>query len=294
MARKFDLPDEFDLQVYRANNSDIQYMSDAELIIHFNNHGINEGRVCSSASTRRGFLAAIPQDKNCLELGPFCNPLLTRDNVKYFDVLDQNSLRERARFIGISDEKCPCIDFVSPVGDLSIVQETFDVVFSSHTVEHQPDLVKHLRDVCDCLNFGGRYMMIIPDKRFCFDHFICPSTIADVLAAYSEQRKTHTAKSFFEHRVLLTHNDPVRHWNGDNFDPALLQTRERIFSASKEWAERDDRYIDVHAWQFTPDSFRNIIEILNEVGLITLKLEKLYPTVRGGIEFYAALRSGNS
>jgi hypothetical protein len=282
---------ELDTQFYRSTYPDLANFSDSALRRHFEMHGISEGRAGSSASTRPGFLQLIPQDNEILEIGPFCNPLLRGENVSYFDVFDSAQLKVNAALHGLSDEACPHINYVSATGDLSVVDRKFSFVFSSHCIEHQPDLISHLNGVLDILDQSGKYFLIIPDKRFCFDFFNPETTIIDVLAAYAEKRAIHSASSILRHRTMLTHNDPARHWNGDHTDPSSGQRTARTLNAINEIRQNSGVYIDVHAWAFTPTSFREIINSLNEMDLCDLEIEQIYPTVRGSLEFFAVLRN---
>lgn len=152
-----------------------------------------------------------------LEIGPFDNPFCVGDSVKYFDVLDVDALKERAKKHNRKNNNVPKkIHYVEPTGNLNIVNEKFDIVFSSHVIEHQPDLVRHLRNVERILNDGGLYILIIPDKRYCFDYYRPITSLSDVLAAFVNKNSLHTAKSLIEEYCLTTHNDAVRHWNGDH------------------------------------------------------------------------------
>ncbi len=212
-------------------------------------------------------------------------------NVRYFDVLDRAGLLKRAAELGYPIVSAPKIDFVSPVGDLSVVDETFDAVVSSHCIEHQPDLVAHLAEVARILQPGGRYFVIVPDKRFCFDHFLGPSTAAGMVDAWKEKRKVHRLASVLEHRALTTHNDTARHWAGDHADPhhaASVPTR--LVAAMAEHEAAGGGYVDVHAWQFTPASFREVMGVLAAIGLVGLICQRVYDTPFGSNEFTAVLR----
>jgi hypothetical protein len=112
--------------------------------------------------------------------------------VKHFDVLDQASLVQRATELHRAAQNVPRIDFVSAEGDLSVISEEFRLVLSSHAIEHTPDLIKHLVEVDRILSEDGVYALVVPDCRYCFDHFISSSTIAEILQAYVDQRKVHT------------------------------------------------------------------------------------------------------
>lgn len=241
-----------------------------------------------SAVGRAEILALVEPQDYVLEIGPFTKPILTGPNVKYFDVLDKLALIKRAKEKGYPHDRAVEIDFVSPIGDLSIVTGMFDVCVSSHCVEHQPDLVRHLNQVAALLRQGGRYILIIPDKRFCFDHFLPPSTIADVLDA--EGRSVHTIGNIVRHRALVTHNDPSRHWAGDHGKPRLLDNIEFLHAALREHAAAAGGYVDVHAWQFTPESFRDLVNILATLNRIPLTCEMIYPTPYHRFEFCAVLK----
>ncbi|NKC02957.1 class I SAM-dependent methyltransferase [Brucella haematophila] len=228
---------------------------------------------------------------SALEIGPFCNPVLIGENVSYFDVLTRADLIKRANEIGYDIKHAPHIDFVSPNGDLSIVDRKFDAVLSSHCIEHQPDFIRHLNDVANLLNEGGAYFLIIPDKRYCFDAGIEVSSIAEVVAAHIEGRKVHSLTSAIEHFALTTHNDPPRHWEGNSFDDTYENAvLSRIKLAVQAWEGGKGGYIDVHAWQFTPTTFREMITRLCKLNYIGLVAEEVHETALGSNEFTAILR----
>jgi hypothetical protein len=284
------LPPEFDPVFYRHSYADLATMSDTQLKDHYFSYGIKEGRVASSAGTRQSFLGLVPSTSPALEIGPFCNPSLVGDHVRYFDVLDQRGLISRAKSIGFDYSRVPNIDYVSPTGDLSVVSEKFESVLSSHSIEHQPDLIRHLDEVTRLLNKNGLYFLLVPDKRYCFDHFIRESTIADAIDAHFSARIRHTVKSVIEHRALTTHNDPVRHWRGDHGTPFATNDIQRLRDAIDEFKSKPDSYIDVHAWQFTPESFRTMIESVCRIGFAPMRPLRVYQTPFGSNEFFAILR----
>jgi SAM-dependent methyltransferase len=236
---------------------------------------------------RADFLDSIPKNISTLEIGPFFNPLCRGEKVKYFDILDRNELISRAKRLKLEfqEENVPFIDYSSPVGDLSVIPETFDAVFSSHVIEHQPDLINHLQKVDKLLNDGGKYYLIIPDKRYCFDYFNPESSIADVLNAYYERQKKHTLKSVLEHRALITHNNAGDHWKGNH--GILENVVEKIKNAIEEYNTSD--YIDVHSLCFTPASFAQIIGWLSKLGYTNFSIDRIHETLENDIEFYCVL-----
>lgn len=220
-------------------------------------------------------------------MGAFTRPCIRGPHVKYFDVLNREELVKRAEEIGYRFDDAPYIDFVSPTGDLSVVDKQFAVCFSSHCVEHQPDLIEHFNRVEEILLPGGKYALVIPDKRYCFDHFIPESSIADVLDARG--RHVHTLGNIVRHRALVTHNDAVRHWKGDHGYPRGTDNLAFVQQALREYREANGGYVDVHAWQFTPVTFRQIVDVLLQLKMINLRIDAVYPTPWGRFEFCAVL-----
>lgn len=283
------LPPAFDPPAYRHHNAALADLSPDELRAHYEEQGRKAGLVASPLALREGLLAIAGDGRTVLEIGPFCAPLLRGPQVEYLDVLDADQLRARAIKIGIDPSGCP--PHIHHVGDIAQIGRRYDAVISSHAIEHQPDLVRHLREVERILEPDGSFLLIIPDKRYCFDHFLPESSIAQIIAAYAEGRRVHTLASIVEHMALTTHNDSTRHWAGDHGDPAKGRAA-RIRAALDRHEAADGGYVDVHAWQFTPSSFREAIDMLAALGLIGLEVGEVYDTVRGRNEFCAVLRPG--
>lgn len=282
-----DLPPEFSPDFVRSTYVDLAGFDDDALRQHYEAHGRQEGRMASPVVVREEFLSLVDRGAKLLEIGPYCTPLFSGPNVRYLDVFDADTLRARAISGGLDPSACPdVIHYTDGLG--ACAGEDFDAIFSSHAIEHQPDLVRHLQEVEAALAPGGRYWMIVPDKRFCFDHHLPETTISDVLGAYLEGRTTHAARAVIDHIVLQDHNDPVAHWEGRHGD---VRTRavERMASALKHYEEADGGYIDVHAWQLTPQIFREVLEVLKSLKLIGFEYASVYDTPRGRFEFMAVL-----
>lgn len=283
------LPDAFDPEFYRSNYPDVASLDDAAAEAHWRRYGIGEGRVGSRAGTRTGFMALLGNEPLILEIGPLANPCVTGPHVKYFDVLPTEALKEKAELAGLDVSSFPEIHYSSETADLAVVPDRFAAVASSHAVEHQPDLVQHLADVAALLLPGGRYWLAVPDHRYCFDHFLPASTIAEVLDAHLRNAKRHSAKDIINMMAMGTHNDPVRHWDGDHGEPSHVQSPESLDRAMATFLGAGDTYLDTHAWRFTPDTFGEIIATLADKGLSALQPVRILPTVRGQLEFFAVL-----
>lgn len=288
-ADPIELPAEFELQTYRAGNADLEALPNPELAAHYREWGEKEGRIASRATTREGFLehVVLRQTGEMLEIGPFCRPLIRGPNVRYLDVLDSAALRARAIEIGLDPADCP--EEIHHIGDLDGIDKTFAAVVSSHAIEHQPDLVHHLQSVARLLEPGGRYFLIIPDKRYCFDALIPESTIANVLLAHHEKRRVHNLQSVIEHRAMVTHNDGAMHWRGEHGPFPPEEQARRVKVALAEYEAADGGYIDVHAWYWTPHNFRQTMGVLYHLGLTGLRPVRVYNTPVDRFEFCAVL-----
>jgi hypothetical protein len=276
---------EFDLEFYRRSYSDLSAHSNTALIEHYAKHGYWEGRLGHPLCLRENFIKHL-EGRSVLEIGPFVNPTLTHSGVKYLDILSTAELRDRALRLGLSIDGLKEIDFVSRDGSLRNVSESFDLIFSSHNLEHQPDLIGHLNDVSSKLNKSGRYAMLVPNARYCFDATLPLSKISEIFTAHHERRTHHTIGSVIEHRALTTHNNSIQHWENsrdkykyDRLDPS------RIEAAVSEYRDANGSYIDVHAWQFEPHSLSDILHVLIKLGYIEFSSVKCWGGVYGRNEF---------
>ena len=283
-------------------------------------------------STDRGtfFAAACAEEKSALEIGPLHAPICRRPaaRVKYIDAFTTEELKEHyASDPNVDTSSIVDVDYVwrgERYGDL--IKERFDSVVSSHNIEHVPCLVSFLNSLESVLCSGGSIYLAVPDKRYCFDHFKSDSSISDVLDAFFEKRQALPPSALVRQALLVTHNESMRHWNGDHGTPAFSNSEEfaarltKMSGAVAQPASATDAPTlrekpaadgglgmleglralykldasvhtgDQHAWIFTPGSFAEIIFLLNHLGLTDLFVDRLHPTAFGSHEFYAVLR----
>mgnify|MGYP003393770649 CR=1 FL=1 len=262
--------------------ADLADKDDEAMAMHWLTYGRNEGRIASRAALREHFVGLVPPEARVLEVGPFTHPMFAGSNVRYFDVLDGDALRAWGRELGRDVSRVPQVIHYSPSLETARGAD-FDIIFSCHNIEHHPDLIGHLQQAGETVAPGGVYMMVVPDRRFCFDHFLPDLDIASVIGAHLEQRTLHTAKSVIEHRALT-----CRHWEGDH-GPAPDGLDGRVDLALAEIKDAAGGYIDVHAWQFTPDSFRRVLGGLHTLGLSPFRPLRVYATPFGRNEFTAVM-----
>lgn len=240
-------------------------------------------------SKRDSIHKALLQHNSILEIGPFTTPFIMGEKVKYFDVLTIEGLLERAAKIDYPFINAPSkIDYCSPTGDLSIVNEKFDAVFSSNCIEHQPDLISHLQNVSRILCDNGKYYLFIPDKRYTFDYFKNISTIANIIEAYEEKRTGPSIATVIIASTYHTSNITYKHWLGQH---GLLEIKtEKIKKAIEQYRSSKGNYIDLHTWFFTPQSFAEIIKLLNQCGYVDFSIEYIADTPPTQAEFCVILK----
>ena len=295
MSATADLPPEFDVALYQQHerNQDLQGLSARDAEHHYDYYGRDEGRPCSIVLSRASFVSLVPQQGRILEIGPGGMPAFPRAarEVTYLDAFTTEQLRAQYP----EADYVPDIDVVwqgEPYHQL--FRQRFEGVFAAHSLDHQPCLVTHLSDVASVLKPGARYFVVLPDRRYTADYYLPNSTFADALEAFAAQRTRHSARALAAQLLFLTHDDGVRHWNGDHgADPRALPPDPRLremLGAMLRAVRANASYLDARAWQFTPASFRRLIETLADYGLSPLRVERVYPTIRPAKEFYAVLR----
>lgn len=280
---------EFNSVLYRELHSDLAAFTAEEAKAHHATFGIHEGRIATFADTREGFLSEMvfKERGDILEIGPDCAPALDGASISYAELLDASALRARSRERGLNISCCPGkIDYPDGLG---AIDRTFDTLFSSHVIEYQPDLVGHLGMTSRLLAPGGRYYLIISDKRFCSDALLAESSIADIVQAHCPPRQRHALATAIEQRALVTHNDPVRHWANDHGSLDETVVRNQIEATIRSYEDGNDDFIDARAWRFTPAGFRKILTILRLLKLIELAPVRIYNTPRDRQEFCVVL-----
>jgi SAM-dependent methyltransferase len=73
------------------------------------------------------------------------------------------------RFSEFAGTKC-IVDVIGDAGVLPFRENSLDYIASSHLVEHLPNPIRTFCEWYRCLKAGGIIYMVLPDRRFTFDH----------------------------------------------------------------------------------------------------------------------------
>ncbi len=231
-----------------------------------------------------------------LEIGPSFNPLARKADGFRVDILDHAdapALRAKYRNAGVNLDNIEEVDFVwrgEPLTETLGRRGWYDWIIASHVIEHTPDLVGFLIECQALLSETGRLILVVPDKRYCFDHFQSLSSTGDALDAHQLVRTRPSPGRVFDHHANAVSKGRrgVLAWH--RHAPGPLRLIHDMAQARGAWrhAQGGDEYIDVHNWHFTPQSFRLVIDDLRELGLLELGVIE-GPTGAGG-EFCVCLQ----
>ncbi len=272
-----------DAGFYQRHYPDLAAFSPEQARAHYEQHGRAEGRTFAAGATRETVGLLLPEDGPLLEIGAAGEPMMQGPRVRH-------AVRHGAPAEDGTGTEEDAVDYDLSRMRLRDVPERFAAAVSSRCVEHQPDLVRHLNEVAAILEKGAPYVVLIPDKRYCFDHFRPLSTTVDVVAAHIDRREVVETRAILAQLALGTHNDTQRHWAGDHGAPAALADHALWRQAAASLQGRGPGPVDAHVWQFTPESFAAIADDLLRMGLLGLVVETVFETPARHHEFCAVFR----
>ena len=243
----------------------------------------------------------LNSNSTALEIGALHKPWIKDfvNNVKYLDFTDSNTLKESYKNDpNVNINNIVEVDYILQSNKKynEFIDSKFDVVFSSHNIEHQPNLIKHLNDVSSILNDNGFFMFYCPDCRYIFDKYRQPTTIINVLCSYYENHQTPTGATRFEQSLLESSNNSSENkieWEqptskqkqfdliNNKINKEFMNCRLLCGKISKEQVDNlfiDKNYYDNHVSKLYPESFIEIINILYSLGYIDLKIKHVFAT----------------
>jgi SAM-dependent methyltransferase len=242
-------------------------------------------------------LNSIGRGDTILEIGGGYNPQFTKaeyPNVYHLDHATADELRKKYEADPVVQpflDGIQPVDFVSdgsPIENLIPEDLRFDVIFSSHSLEHQVDLIGHLESLEKLLRPGGRVVMVIPDYRRCFDVLRYPTTAIDAIIVHRAGARVHRDKQLFEFYSKAVNVNPHRKVRSIDLRSArFYHSLKDADDALKRSEDPDAAYEDVHAWVFSPDSFRLLLLELYMLGHTHLRPSLISPSYRS--QFFVVL-----
>lgn len=246
-------------------------------------------------------LKSVPHDAVILEIGAGYNPCYGKSRYPNTYHLDHCSTDElRNKYAADPNVAHPVhdiqpIDFIStgtPIETVIPPGLKFDLIYGSHVLEHQVDLIGHRQSLEKLLKPSGRVIEMIPDLSTCFDAFRYPSVTSDALLVHLKRPTIHQRKQVFDFlsRAIdknYGHRMRDADFNGVRFRNNLQHAYEAMLTSERP----SQPYTDIHAWTFTPQSFRLLMIELRLLGLI--RLIPTYVSPPYGNQFCAVLERAN-
>lgn len=234
-------------------------------------------------------------DKNGygIEIGPSHNPIAAKkDGYKthIIDHMSREQLIAKYKDHNVNLHNIEEVDFVwkgESYSELTGKTQYYDWIIASHIIEHTPDFIGFLNDCDAILKDDGVISLVVPDKRYCFDHYRPITGISKIIDSHFQKSAIHTPGTVVEYFLNVVSRSGSIAWNSDTTgEYNFVHSRENALQGMKS-VLHDNAYLDVHAWCFVPHSFRLIIHDLFSLGFISLKEVDFYPT--DGYEFYITL-----
>ena len=121
-----------------------------------------------------------------LEIGPYNQPMVKKNEgpIKFLDYLTRGELITINPHASYLDD-IPDTDYIVKSNNyLLYVKDKFDYLIANHVLEHAPNLIGFLQQLCNMLNDEGVLFIALPDKKFTFDKYKINTTLSHVLSDY--------------------------------------------------------------------------------------------------------------
>lgn len=154
------------------------------------------------------------------------------------------------------------VDFLSDARALPVADDTLDYLCSSHVLEHLPDPIAALHEWHRVLRPGGWLYLVVPDKRFTFDH---PRPVTSAAHMLEDFRAARTAATSLEHVDEFIYQTD---WSLLHADTPVAERPARQLAARNRYLHdiRNGRPIDIHFHTFTPESLRELLQAAEFTG----------------------------
>jgi len=247
---------------------------------------------------KKKILRHIDRKGRGLEIGPSHNPVAPKRegyNVHIIDHLSREGLIEKYQGHGVNLENIEEVDFVwkgERYSELTGKKKYYDWIIASHVIEHTPDFIAFLNECDEILKDDGVLSLVVPDKRYCFDHFRPITGISKIIDSHLQKSRIHSPGAVCEYVLNVVSRDGAIAWGPNTWgsnasaDYRFVHSQEAAMQAMQSVVD-EDQYVDIHVWCFVPHSFRLMIHDLFNLRFIPFKEVSFYPT--DGCEFYVTL-----
>lgn len=241
-------------------------------------------------------LQHIDKNGHGIEIGPSHNPIAPKKKgyrVHIIDHMNREGLVAKYQGHGVDLTMIEEVDFVwhgENYSELTGRRKYYDWIIASHVIEHTPDLIAFLNDCDSILKDDGVVCLVIPDKRFCFDHHRPITGISKIIDSHLQKHRIHSPGTVAEYFLNVVSKDGKIAWDSTITGKFSLVHSIEDALRGMSAVVNENAYLDVHSWCFVPHSFRLIINDLHHLGIIPFQEMSFHPT--SGCEFYITLGRG--
>ena len=250
--------------------------------------------VTPNLSREEKILWMINKEGYGLEVGASHNPIAPKRagyQVHVIDTMNREQLIEKYRSHNVNLENIEEVDFVwegETYAELTGKKNFYDWIIASHVIEHTTDLIGFLNGCEEILNDSGVLSLVVPDLRYCFDSFRPISGLARVIDThFLHNPARHSPGTVVEFYLNFVTKGGQGAWYAGAEGDFAFGLSVELARQAMEKALHSAEYQDVHAWCFTPSSFRLLLHDLRSLGLTDFHELAYYPT--SGCEFYITL-----
>jgi hypothetical protein len=239
-------------------------------------------------------LRHVDKNGHGVEIGPSYNPIAPKKegyDVHIIDYMSREQLIARHKGVKANIESViEEVDFVwkgESYEKLTGRSKYYDWIIASHVIEHTPDFIGFLEDCDSILKDDGVVSLVVPDKRFCYDHYRPVTGISRIIDSHFQKNTIHTPGTAAEACLDFVSKAGAIVWDSSNVGRYEFVCSIEDAAKGMKRASDDKTYWDFHAWCFVPHSFRLIIHDLFCLGFIPFQEVDFSPTV--GFEFFVTL-----
>jgi predicted SAM-dependent methyltransferase len=238
-------------------------------------------------------LRHINKNGQGVEIGPSHSPVAPKKEgykVHIIDHMSREQLIAKYKDHHVNLENIEEVDFVwrgENYSELTGKDKYYDWIIASHMIEHTPDFIGFLNDCDTILKDDGVLSLVVPDKRYCFDHYRPITGISQIIDNHLQKTTIHTPGTVAEYFLNVVSKAGNIAWDSSATGKhTFVHSLEDALQGMKS-VLNENAYLDVHAWCFVPHSFRLIVHDLLGLGLIPFQEVGFFQTE--GCEFYVTL-----
>ena len=214
------------------------------------------------------------REQQGLEIGPSHFPIAPKAegyNIHILDHLDQAGLKAKYATHGVDASRIEAVDFVWTGGsylDAVPGRACYDYIIASHVIEHATDLIGFIGDCEALLKPEGALILCVPDKRYCFDRFRQPSSLAHVIDRHLKPWPVHSPGTAAEYCLTVVSRGGTTSWPKTSKGEFAFVHNGDLARRLYDGILKQGHYHDMHAWCFTPTHFRLLVDDLREMALV--------------------------